>query len=186
MNLISFDIGIKNMAYCFAYIDNSNNNQLVLKNLNKIDLDISKKANTQTIIETTIEFLENLIHNELQLDPCVPLVILIESQMTSIMKCIQTTIHTFFKCIGKYEGYQINTFSLSPKHKLSFMENYKGDNNYKNNKINAISFTKELLENKYKCPDFLDVYNSTKKKDDISDAFLMVIYFYENKYKRNI
>lgn len=178
MNIISFDIGIKNMAYCHASIINK---ELVLKNLNKTDLNISKKANSQMIIDTTLEFLENLIHNELQLDPSVPLVILVESQMTSIMKCIQTTIHTFFKCIGKYEGYQINTYSLSPKHKLSFMENYQGDNNYKNNKINAISFTKELLENKYKNNDFLDIYNSTKKKDDISDAFLMVIYYYEKQ-----
>jgi Poxvirus A22 protein len=178
MNIISFDIGIKNMAYCHASIINK---ELVLKNLNKTDLNISKKANSQMIIDTTLEFLENLIHNELQLDPSVPLVILVESQMTSIMKCIQTTIHTFFKCIGKYEGYQINTYSLSPKHKLSFMENYQGDNNYKNNKINAISFTKELLENKYKNDDFLDIYNSTKKKDDISDAFLMVIYYYEKQ-----
>ncbi len=178
MNIISFDIGIKNMAYCHASIINK---ELVLKNLNKTDLNISKKANSQMIIDTTLEFLENLIHNELQLDPSIPLVILVESQMTSIMKCIQTTIHTFFKCIGKYEGYQINTYSLSPKHKLSFMENYQGDNNYKNNKINAISFTKELLENKYKNNDFLDIYNSTKKKDDISDAFLMVIYYYEKQ-----
>jgi Poxvirus A22 protein len=178
MNIISFDIGIKNMAYCHASIINK---ELVLKNLNKTDLNISKKANSQMIIDTTLEFLENLIHNELQLDPSVPLVILVESQMTSIMKCIQTTIHTFFKCIGKYEGYQINTYSLSPKHKLSFMENYQGDNNYKNNKRNAISFTKELLENKYKNDDFLDIYNSTKKKDDISDAFLMVIYYYEKQ-----
>lgn len=178
MNIISFDIGIKNMAYCHASIINK---ELILKNLNKTDLNICKKANSQMIIDTTLEFLENLIHNELQLDPSIPLVILVESQMTSIMKCIQTTIHTFFKCIGKYEGYQINTYSLSPKHKLSFMENYQGDNNYKNNKINAITFTKELLENKYKNNDFLDIYNSTKKKDDISDAFLMVIYYYEKQ-----
>ncbi len=182
MNLISFDIGIKNMAYCYAYINEEK--ELVLKNLNKIDLDISKKANTQVIIDTTIDFLENLIHNELHLDPSIPLNILIESQMTSIMKCIQTTINTFFKCIGKYEGYEIHTYSLSPKHKLNIMDNYKGDNNYKNNKLNAILFTKELLENKYKNQEFLDIYNFTKKKDDISDAFLMIIYFYEN-YKKN-
>jgi len=182
MNLISFDIGIKNMAYCHASIIND---ELILKNLNKIDLNISKKANTQVIIDTTIDFIENLIHNELQLEPSVPLIILIESQMTSIMKCIQTTINTYFKCIGKYEGYDIKTYSLSPKHKLSFMENYIGNNNYKNNKLNAISFTKELLENKYNNPDFLAIYNSTKKKDDISDAFLMIIYFYENNKKNN-
>ncbi len=103
--------------------------------------------------------------------------------MTSKMRCIQTVISTYFKMIGMHEAYDIETSNLSAKHKLNIINKYEdkiGSNKYKQNKIDSIYFTKYLLENHYKNEKFLEIYNETKKKDDISDAFLMIIYFYEN------
>jgi hypothetical protein len=181
IQLLSFDIGIKNMAYCFATIDNDN--KLNILHLNKVDLNINKKANTQTIIDTTIDFLEITINDELNINQQDKLIILIECQMTSIMKCIQTVINTYFKLIGKYENYNIETHFISPKHKLKIINKYEdkiASNSYKQNKIDAIYFAKYLLETTYKNDKIKEIYEKTKKKDDISDAFLMIIYYYEN------
>jgi len=179
MQILSFDIGTINMAYCYAKIND--NKELELLNLNKVDLEITKKCNNDSIINKTIEFLEFLI-NELQINKTEKLIVLIECQMRSNMRCIQTVINTFFKMIGIYEAYDIETYNLSAKHKLNIINEYEnkiGSNKYKQNKIDSIYFTKYLLENHYKNDNFLEIYNNTKKKDDISDAFLMIIYYYE-------
>lgn len=180
--IISFDIGIKNMAYCIMQVNDDKT--IFFKHLEVVNLNAGK--NIQDIIDSTIEFLDEIINNQTKIDTNIPLVILIESQMTSIMRCIQTTINTYFKVIEKYEGMQITTKYLSAKHKLSLLNNYnyipiepekKPINKYKKNKLDSINFTKWLLENKYKNDIFLNYYNNIKKKDDVSDAFLMCIYY---------
>lgn len=181
MKIISFDIGIKNMAYSIAYIDNNLN---ILK-LNKIDLNIAKNSTIQNLIDNTIDFLDDIFHNEINLNYNEKLKVLIECQMTSKMKCIQTTINTYFKMISKLEGFDIETIYLSPKHKLDLTKKYPNYslntdyNNYKNNKINAISFATYLISNKYNNDNLLYLINNEKKKDDICDALLMIFYYYE-------
>ena len=179
VQILSFDIGIKNMAYCFIKA----NNNLELLNLNKVDLNLGKKSNIQTIIDATINFLDFVINEDLIIDSNEKLVVLIECQMTSIMRTIQTTINTYFKLIERFSGFSIETIYLSPKHKLNIINKYEGKidkSKYKQNKLEAIYFCKYLLETTYQNDNFLNIYNNTKKKDDISDAFLMCIYYYEN------
>lgn len=187
VQLLSFDIGIKNMAYCFVKVNNDDKQkQISFMNLNKIDLNIAKKATIQMTIDNIIEFLDNLINEELSIDINDKLIVLIECQMTSLMKTIQTTINTYFKMLNRYESFEIETVYLSPKHKLNIINKYQdkiASTSYKQNKIDAIYFCQYLLENTYKDRDidnkFIDIYKSMKKKDDVSDAFLMVIYYYE-------
>lgn len=180
MKVISFDIGIKNMAYCIA----SFNNNLEIIKLHKIDLNINNKDTIQTIIDNTIDFLDNIFLNELMLNN-EGLKVLIECQMTSKMKCIQTTINTYFKMISKFEGLDIETINLSPKHKLDLTKKYPhfsnidNKSNYRNNKINAVAFANYLLNFKYNFNDILEIIKNEKKKDDICDALLMIFYYYE-------
>jgi hypothetical protein len=179
IQLLSFDIGIKNMAYCHCNILNET---LDIQTLNKIDLNLKKNANIQIIIDNTIEFLENLLNQDININKDHKLIVLIECQMTSIMRTIQTVINTFFKMLKKYEGFDIETVYLSPKHKLNIINKYSdkiASNSYKQNKMDAIYFTKYLLENTYHNKKILDIYTNTKKKDDISDAFLMCVYYFE-------
>jgi hypothetical protein len=168
------------MAYCIADIKD---NKIELKELENVNLNCSKIH--QDIIDKTIEFLDYIMT---LVDINIPIVILIEVQMTSIMKCIQTVINTYFKLLNKYEGLLIQTLYLSPKHKLNLINKYKDfyinndiikNNKYKQNKIDSILFTKWLLENKYKNDKILHYFNDIKKKDDISDALLMIIFYYE-------
>jgi hypothetical protein len=181
--LIAFDIGIKNMGYCIATTEN---NQIVFNTLHKCDLNLHKNSNIQKVIDNTIEFLESVIHDDIQLSTNDNLIVLIECQMTSIMKTIQTTINTYFKTIAKYENIQIQTIYVSPKHKLNIINidttpsTNPNSNNYKQNKIDSIQFTTHLLQTRYNNPHLLSIINSFKKKDDLCDAFLMIIYYYEN------
>lgn len=185
LKLIAFDIGIKNMGYCITSILADKSIQFDV--LHKTDLNLSKKSNVQNVIDNTIEFLDAVVHNELQLSSDDNLIVLIECQMTSIMKTIQTTINTFFKTISKYEGLQIQTVYLSPKHKLNIINidttpvsSHTTATNYKQNKFDSIAFATHLLKTRYNNEAFLSIINSHKKKDDICDAFLMIIYYLEN------
>jgi hypothetical protein len=180
VQLLSFDIGTVNMAYCYATVNNDN--KLNLCHLNKVDLCLKKSANIQKIIDATIEFLEEIV-NELDIKQNEKIIVLIECQMKSDMRTIQTVINTYFKLMGKYEAFDIETIYVSPKHKLNIINKYDdkiASSSYKQNKNEAVFFTKYLLENNYTNEKFLNIFNTMKKKDDISDAFLMIIYYYEN------
>lgn len=185
MKFISFDIGFKNMAVCIA----SFNTQLIFHSLNKFDLNFPKKPTSQNIIDITIDFLDHIFHHFIFLDINDPLKVLIECQMTSKMKIIQTTIYSYFKMISKLESFNIDIIFLSPKHKLDLTKNYPlfsssshSTNNYKNNKLNSISFATFLLNNNYSYSNLLQIIQNEKKKDDICDAFLMIIFYFEKFY----
>ena len=183
IQLLAFDIGIKNMAYCHCSIDNYDNidKKINFLNINKVDLCCNKK-NIQIIIDNTIEFLDtilvdlNIINNN-----DIKLIVLIECQMTSIMRTIQTCINTYFKLVSKHQNLDIKTEYVSPKHKLKIMDKFPEivvNSKYKQNKLDAIYFTNHLLTTTYKNDEFLNIINSHKKKDDLCDAFLMCIYYF--------
>jgi hypothetical protein len=183
IQLLSFDIGIKNMAYCFSIIYE---NEFIIKEIDKIDLNCNK-TNIQNIIDNTIEFLDDLIIKLNIEDTKDKLIILIECQMTSIMRTIQTCINTYFKLIGKHLNLDIETIYVSPKHKLKIIDDYSdtiiASNKYKQNKFDAIYYTIHLLKTVYKNDEILAIINSHKKKDDLCDAFLMCVYYHINQKK---
>ena len=108
--------------------------------------------------------------------------------MTSIMRCIQTVINTYFKIQSKYQLLNIKTKYVSAKHKLNLIDKYKGEydghdkimsNSYSQNKKDSIHFGTWILSNKYYNKDIIDKIESESKKDDYFDAALMTIYFIE-------
>jgi len=178
IQLLSFDVGTKNMAYCIANI--KDDNKFKVLNLNKVDLNSS--GNIQNLIDNTIEFLDNIINDPI-IDINQKLIILIECQMTSIMRTIQTCINTYFKVINKHQGLDIETFYVSPKHKLKLMDKYPdivASNKYKQNKLDSIFYTTHLLTNidEFRDIDIMNIINTNKKKDDLCDAYLMCVYYY--------
>lgn len=173
--VIAFDIGIKNLAYCI--FDNKQ-----LKSIDKVDLQCNKK-DYQKIIDSVIELMDSILFSILDVNR--PIVVLIESQMTAIMRCIQTVINTYFKVTAKYQTLDVATKYLSAKHKLNLMSHFTDykpteelkTTKYKQNKTDSIHFGKWLLETKYHNPEILQKLNNTKKNDDEYDAFLMCVYY---------
>ena len=186
--IISFDIGIKNLAYCIMqYVCD----QWRVVRLEKVDLNCPKN-NHQKIIDATIELLDVVLYE--QADKSRKTYVLIECQMTSIMRCIQTVINTYFKIHGTLmmANMEIETHYISPKHKLNLITKYEGQyksmnshiehkNKYKKNKSDAVDLGEWLLINKYNfgIDEILLKLQGSKKIDDEMDCFLMNIYFIE-------
>jgi hypothetical protein len=182
MLIISFDIGIKNLAYCIMDSINVNIIEAELVDLK------CKKGNIQNIIDATLELLDDIFS---KLDTTQKIHVIIESQMTSLMKAIQTVINVFFKMYKKYESLDIETKYISARNKLSLINKYKDEyvqddniqsNQYKQNKVDSIHFGTWLLIHKYPHPELLNKIKTLKKKDDIFDTILMCIYYYQENF----
>jgi hypothetical protein len=178
IQLLSFDVGTKNLAYCIANIQNDRKFKII--SLQKVDLNYS--GNIQKLIDNTLELLDIIINDPI-IDINQKLVVLIECQMTSIMRTIQTCINTYFKVISKHQSLDIETIYVSPKHKLKLMDKYPDivvSDKHKQNKLDAIFYTTHLLINvdEFRDVDIMNIININKKKDDLCDAYLMCVYYY--------
>ena len=194
--ILSFDIGIKNLAYCILYKDLTINNEknLIIYKWGIINIlednekckDISlDEIGTRMYKRLQDEFLEENITE-----------VLLENQpvlKNPVMKSIQILIMGFFKYESVILGREIKLIKLinaSNKLKLGkkliqFNESediLKIKSKYNRNKKLAILYTNYFLEkelysdyNKYST-----LFNEHKKKDDLSDAFLQGLYYIKN------
>mgnify|MGYP001166659993 FL=1 len=194
--ILSFDIGIKNLAYCILYKDLTINNEknLIIHKWGIINIlednekckDISlDEIGTRMYKRLQDEFLEENITE-----------VLLENQpvlKNPVMKSIQILIMGFFKYESVILGREIKLIKLinaSNKLKLGkkliqFNESediLKIKSKYNRNKKLAILYTNYFLEkelysdyNKYNT-----LFNEHKKKDDLSDAFLQGLYYIKN------
>ena len=194
--ILSFDIGIKNLAYCILYKDLTINNEknLIIHKWGIINIlednekckDISlDEIGTRMYKRLQDEFLEENITE-----------VLLENQpvlKNPVMKSIQILIIGFFKYESVILGREIKLIKLinaSNKLKLGkkliqFNESediLKIKSKYNRNKKLAILYTNYFLEkelysdyNKYNT-----LFNEHKKKDDLSDAFLQGLYYIKN------
>lgn len=188
MQYIGFDIGIKNLAYCIVIADEGGNDLRIHK-LQKIDMEC-KKSEHQKLVDATIDVLDGVLHDHI--DVSKPITVLIESQMTSVMRCIQTVINTFFKVNAKYMGIDMLTKYISPKIKLTMINKYASEyvrishspkvNSYKQNKLDAVHFTMWLLDGeKYRNDEVKQKLLASKKPDDECDCLLMTFAYIESK-----
>ena len=194
--ILSFDIGIKNLAYCILYKDLTINNEknLIIHKWGIINIlednekckDISlDEIGTRMYKRLQDEFLEENITE-----------VLLENQpvlKNPVMKSIQILIMGFFKYESVILGREIKLIKLinaSNKLKLGkklIQFNQSEDilkikSKYNRNKKLAILYTNYFLEkelysdyNKYNT-----LFNEHKKKDDLSDAFLQGLYYIKN------
>ena len=156
--ILSFDVGIKNLAYCL--IDTSENTWNIL-DWNVIDCTSSNH------ILTLIKELDALPH---LLESTV---ILIEKQpsFNPKMRIIGGCLYTYFTLrIAHEQNRNIKILFYSAKHKLKNVNvtQVTGKTKYLRNKKLAIEETKFLLNES----DWLKYFLSNKKKDDLADSLL--------------
>ena len=182
VQIISFDIGIRNFAYC---IIQHTNNKTEIQYIDNLDL-LCRKNDSQKIIDRTIDILDDIFQTKLDLNDSI--IVLIESQMTSCMRAIQTVINVFFKLNARYQSLDIKTRYLSPKHKLNLIDKFKNEydrpsqtasNQYKQNKLDSVLFGEWLLTHKYINDPILKKIKTFKKQDDLWDTLNMCIYYVE-------
>lgn len=182
IQVVSFDIGIRNFAYCIFHVSSVEEIPSVHK-LEVVDLGCAKN-NKQAAIDAILDLLDEIGFH--QLDLTQPVVVLIEQQMTATMKAIQVAINVFFKMTAKYQTCNITTKYLSAKHKLALRAKYpEYDSNavdvattkYKQNKKDGVDFGLWCLQNVLQDSENYQKVVAMKKKDDACDTLLMCLYY---------
>jgi hypothetical protein len=163
--ILSFDIGIKNLAYCYSQ------DAKIIK-WNVFDI---KGDNVNETCEKCVKVLSDTFRD----DPIDQ--VLIENQPVQknpTMKTIQIVVYTFFmyqKVGGVKQISNINFISANRKNK--FADKFKIDieckTKYQKNKKVAIACTKLLVEN----TEWDEHFNKHKKKDDLADSYLQTLAF---------
>lgn len=156
--ILSFDVGIKNLAYCI--LDKENN---------ILDWNILNCESNNHIL-TLIKELDNN-PQLLEVDT-----ILIEKQpsFNPKMRIVSGCIYTYFTLRIEHEqNRKLKILFYSAKHKLKnpHVSDIKASTKYQRNKKLAIEETKYLLENS----EWINFFLKNKKKDDLADSYLQAL-----------
>jgi len=158
MIILSFDIGIKNLAYCMI---DTETNDILDWNI----LDCSGTNETLTVIKTLDE-----INYILEAD-----IILLEKQpsFNPKMRNISTALYVYFTLRIQHEKNALcKIMFYQPKYKLMCSNTkieHKTKNKYLQNKKLGIEHTRELIKTHQ------DFFEKHKKKDDLADCYLQAI-----------
>ena len=110
-------------------------------------------------------------------------IICIENQpalKNPIMKTVQMILYSYFMIEGATKDKLVDqVHMINARNKLKV---YKGPpveckykEKYKRNKYLSVEYTKNMILNEEK--KFIDLFNESKMKDDLADAYLQGIYF---------
>jgi hypothetical protein len=165
--ILSFDIGIRNLAYCY-----SDDDKIIKWNV----MDI-QGANVNETCEKCIRLLDETFGKD-HIDQ-----VLIENQPVQknpTMKTIQIVVYTYFlysKLLVVQEKRVGNVNFISANRKNKYADKYNIDieckTKYQLNKKKAIACTKILVEN----TEWEEHFNKHKKKDDLADSYLQTLSF---------
>jgi hypothetical protein len=216
MEYLSFDVGIKNLAYC-SLDENKSIKQWGIINMNEdpiCQVELNKKCEKQATYfvrcDDKIEYCctshskrfkkikkMNTNHDIMKLSQvCIGKLreldlsnvkyVLIENQpalKNPVMKSVQMIIYTFFII----EGVMNNQSTIEKIHMVNArnkLKVYKGPkiecnkkNKYAQNKYLSIEYTNVMIEKENDF--FKEIFNQSKKKDDLADAYLQGIYWIE-------
>lgn len=163
VHILSFDIGIKNLAYCYS------NNENILK---WGVFDISGSS-----VNETCEKCLQLLHDNFQDDTIDK--VLIENQPVQknpVMKTIQIVVFTYFsyrKVINTETIEQISFISANRKNKYTQKFDISIDckSKYQQNKKRSIACTDIIVKN----TEWYNFFIKHKKKDDLADSYLQTL-----------
>lgn len=171
MIIISFDVGIKNMAVCIMKDDD-------IIHWDIIDCGNSAKATeVGKIADNLIIELDKLVIDHMESGD--DYTVLIENQpvmKAPTMKSIQMILYTYFKILNVHEEYKINVQLVSAMKKNSYLKKKGCDikKEYKSYKTNSVEYIEKYLEDKGN-KNNLDFLKTFKKKDDLCDSLLQIL-----------
>lgn len=178
--VLSFDVGIRNLAYCVMR-KRSMTAQFEVCHWEVIDLQ------SQTLSDITQTLVRELNARKYLLN--VPFV-LIESQNCSnaLMRSVAHSIQTFFltrALLVKPRAARQEVLFVNPRHKLTVVDSQAvvtASTPYKRNKKLAVMHCHSLIQDN---PGLLEFFNRLRKKDDLADAFLQGAYFIRERFARD-
>lgn len=189
--IISFDIGIKNMAYC---IIKSENKKIKIIDWNKIDLGYDKKKeyniNMKNIMEIYCKEYNDFVKNNENI------IVLIENQPSlknPVMKNISSQLYAYFLIKGQIDSNNVKEIiMISPVNKIKFIEKYFGSqipNSLKNILLDIKNCEKEKKNKKYKLVktisiDFINYHatNFTNFCNKITETFDLLDFSIDKRF----
>ena len=185
MRILSFDVGIRNLAYILMDVDDITVNSNVIKSWDILELcEKNVKASQANIIDigtAMMTKLDGLLQSYHSIDLPID-VILIENQIGQNaikMKTIQNMINMFFIMRGFGKDHIINYNAVNKlKH---FCD--KKNTTYAERKKMSKEITCQLCDQTYN--DWKMYYDKFKKKDDLADCLLQAIDYLHRNGKIN-
>jgi hypothetical protein len=188
MKILSFDVGIVNLAYCII-----EKNENFLKILHWEIIELSKKGNTFTAHIATSGIAELYLTLINELDKRQYLrdvdIVLIEKQpsFNPKMRIIAGCLQTYFYIRGVVDRPVAPIRSVeffSPKHKLKCYDGPELDISSKNGKVvkgkyaqtkkMGVAIARVKLEENDET-EWIKIFEKSKKKDDLSDCYLQAL-----------
>jgi hypothetical protein len=177
MKILAWDIGIKNLSYCLY--DTQLHNNIIDWNVIDISQNGKEIFNLQEEMVKQLDLLPHLRNVDY---------VVLENQPTFNikMKTIASALYTYFVIRGciDHERQIKNICYVHPKQKLTQCQ-YDGPDfestkkqKYQRDKETAIVYCKYFLRD---CPEWLNILESSKKADDMSDSMLHAKAFF-NKF----
>lgn len=169
---------------CFKKYESQNKlTEYKQKSVKKLDFDDVRLKLIQKLDERKILLSANVVVIENQ-----------PSMKNPVMKSISNTIYTYFLIRGiidkKHDSSITAVKFMSPSNKLKIVTDgeskqlvaLKGTDEskaYKLTKALGVKYSRELLAH---LPDWINKFNTYKKKDDLADAFLQGAYYYTKNF----
>ena len=176
MRILGIDCGIKNLAYCLYNTDTKE-----IEKWNVIDISTNTNANLTYIPDMCINYLDE--HTYL-LD-CDKVLIEKQPPRNGKMRVMEAALYCYFTLRGKLdENKQLSSVeTYSAKHKLGGMLGLSGKKSYGARKKAAIvKVTAILSKDNIDLNDpWLRFFCEHKKRDDLSDAFLMTLAYIQQQ-----
>lgn len=197
MHFISFDIGIRNLAFCVAEVQNNEHNQLTLHRWENVDLNARKGV---PILDALLDVLDDITFGENSNFGNGPVTVVVENQPSKgrkMMSVIQVFIESFFRIMTRYHGdsKRFKVVAISPKIKnRNFVISGGGFENegkksrnakYRFNKRQSIATVSKLLSDQLLLDNASSNYSkyfceapprkkNTIKLDDLADCALQL------------
>jgi len=178
MRLLSFDIGICNLAYAYADY-NTETKRLEIVDWSLLPLKQTKEKKDFGEITSELVRVINEKFWDLHID-----VVLIENQpvmKNPVMKTLQIMIYTIFMLKKQQKSLATDIKLVSAQSKLKIKEKDKIDvshivtvDKYRRNKQLAIAYTKYYLTYTNQSEEWQTFFDKSSKKDDISDTALYI------------
>ena len=197
--VLSFDIGIKNLAYCLFQYDPSSDFSFKIIDWNILDISIDEKKNvmdcqSDKLFHTLHETFGNKeIHH-----------VVIENQpvlKNPVMKSVQIMVYSYFKMARMLQEEIQTVCMVNAGNKLKFAFNtiqpfliketdefndiptsINPKNKYKETKNASIQYVRALLSTKNQ-NEQITYFDNFKKKDDLADTLLQGLYYSYNHIK---
>lgn len=183
--ILSIDVGIKNLSYCFFNVDTEVVHVVDWKNIAVTDKNC-KKINVEEITECILETLMSQFDSEFNAN-----VVLIENQpmlKNGVMKTVAVVIYTYFNMLKIQFGniQQVKFISATNKLKqvlqtpTTLSDNHitqgtTSTETYKDRKQLSIALARQHI--KTVAPSYVEWFEKQTKKDDCADALNQGLYY---------